>query len=168
MTGIVITQAALHALLTDAHLALVGHRVEFAGTVLHTLRRLTEPAADVSRSPLADLGFSGPMIVESPETAAGGGCAGTGDHANRDGGSGGLSSPANAGTPAPPTIDLPAGPDGAAIPVALEPPAADGAPPAPEAPPPAQAAEGRPAGTITRRGSQTPRTPPAARHAPPR
>jgi hypothetical protein len=67
----------------------------------------------------------------------------------------------------PPTIDLPAGPDGAAIPVAHEPPAADGAPPAPEAPPPAQAAEGRPAGTITRRGTQSPRTPPAARHAPP-
>jgi hypothetical protein len=49
---------------------------------------------------------------------------------------------AEAGTPAPPTIELRAG-LAEAVPDGRDPPAAAGAPPAPEAPPPAQAAEGR-------------------------
>lgn len=40
-----ITQAALHELLTDAHKAMAEHRHEWAGTVLHVLRRLTMPEA---------------------------------------------------------------------------------------------------------------------------
>jgi hypothetical protein len=45
VTGaLTITPEALHALLTDAHTAIVEHRIDFAGTILHTLRVLTAPA----------------------------------------------------------------------------------------------------------------------------
>jgi hypothetical protein len=40
-----ISRAALHELLTDAHVALVEHRPEWAGAVLHTLRKITAPEA---------------------------------------------------------------------------------------------------------------------------
>lgn len=41
--GIEITRAALHELLTDAHVAIVEHRHDWAGAVLHALRKLTGP-----------------------------------------------------------------------------------------------------------------------------
>jgi hypothetical protein len=40
---LIITRGHLHSLLTEAHVAMVEHRAEFAGTVLHVLRRLTGP-----------------------------------------------------------------------------------------------------------------------------
>jgi hypothetical protein len=53
MDGLTLDRAALHALLTDAHVALAEHRIDFAGAVLHALRRITAP-------PLA------PMVVRDP------------------------------------------------------------------------------------------------------
>lgn len=43
--ALAVSRAALHELLTDAHTALIEHRPEWAGAVLHTLRRLTAPTA---------------------------------------------------------------------------------------------------------------------------
>ena len=44
MSGVLITPGALHALLTDAHIAMVEHRPDFASAVLHVLRKATAPA----------------------------------------------------------------------------------------------------------------------------
>lgn len=43
--GIMISRAALHALLTDAHVAMVEHRPQFTSAILHVLRAATAPGA---------------------------------------------------------------------------------------------------------------------------
>lgn len=45
MDGFTISRAALHELLTDAHVALAENRPAWAGAVLHVLRRVTAPEA---------------------------------------------------------------------------------------------------------------------------
>jgi hypothetical protein len=118
MTGITITQAALYA-------ALRRVRKDSNYDGLDTLLTLLDPA----HAPPAEIAAADVQIDwNSALTVASARCQAS-----------------EAGRPAPPTIDLPAGPAEGVAP-RRDTPAADGAP-APEAPPPAQAAEGRPPAT---------------------
>lgn len=98
MDGLLITRAALHALLTDAHRAMVEHRPEFAGAVLHVLRRATAPEF------AAGAGLARRLAQET-DVAAGGGNGWRGDGAEPIG-EAALPMP-QAGTPAPPTFHAP-------------------------------------------------------------
>lgn len=64
--SLTISQAALHALLNDAHTALADHRFQVAETLLHALRRVTAPEPRAfSGSPMADAGLITPMIANT-------------------------------------------------------------------------------------------------------
>lgn len=63
---LIITRGHLHSLLTEAHVAMVEHRAEFAGAVLHVLRRLTGPEPAVA--PVAPA--SEPAPAPAPEPTA--------------------------------------------------------------------------------------------------
>lgn len=121
MTGIVLTQAALHAAL---------RRVRDDGTYasLDMLLTLLDPA----HAAPAEMAAGGRRRAESWAALP-------------------SSVPAQAGTPAPPTIELPAEPGtGALTPGGTS--AAAGERKPPEAPPPAQAAEGHPTTKAARTG----------------
>ena len=75
-----ITPAALHDLLTDAHRAMVEHRQEWAGAVLHVLRRVTmpempnheRPAGPAEGSlpcPITPAAAVAPLATDAPEPA---------------------------------------------------------------------------------------------------
>jgi hypothetical protein len=99
MDGLLITRAALHALLTDAHRAMLEHRPEFVGAVLHVLRRATAPEF------AAGAGLARRLAQET-EVAAGGGNGERGDGAEPIGKADAPPVP-QAGTPAPPIFHAP-------------------------------------------------------------
>lgn len=148
MTGIMITQETLHALLTDALVALELNRPVEANTILHVLRRVTEPGVQTPQGRARRLMFD-EMAQAAPlqgaEAVAGADAPSTDPQPE-------------ARTSAPPTIDLPAEP-GFAADTAPDASAADGAVEkarAPDAPPPAQAAEGHPTPPQARARGTTP------------
>lgn len=68
-----ISRAALHELLTDAHMAIVEHRADWAGAVLHTLRKLTAPEAvqpqGRARRLMDEISLPGGLGIVSPPAA---------------------------------------------------------------------------------------------------
>lgn len=71
--GIEITRAALHELLTDAHVAIVEHRHDWAGAVLHALRKLTGPGVvepqGRARKLMDEISLPGGLGLGSPPAA---------------------------------------------------------------------------------------------------